>query len=726
MRRGHADVVGRRRTWDGMATSDTRELSWWQRGACFTCLLACLLPTLIGCAGSIPPGKYGVASLDFEGVDEMDEDAIRACLSTSERPRFGLSIGTENEPECSKPPFDASRIPIDLWAWPWTDWPIFDEVLLERDVDRIERWYEARGYYDAVVVDTEVTPDVDAQETAIRITVSEGEPVLVHSITLVGIDHLPLPIQERVAKAMRLHPGERFDEYIYNQSKSDIGRALIEASYALVTIEGHATVDPGKHEARIAFQITPGPSCRFGNVTVEGNRHLPAGPILAAAEIERGKPYSGDKLRDAQNAVYALGAFASVEIVPATETAQSDIDVTIKVVPGRLTRFGIGAGIASGTNGLQVLSADQNIDQWDVHLLFRAEHRNFLGGMRRVEIEDRPRLIFDDAFPRTTPPRPGNLLSVTLRQPAFLEARTTLVAGALSDLGPDPYGGGFDRHDFDTWLGPERHFFGGKLTASSTLHFELYNRLGDQPKQLDYSSMFMQHVLSLDLRNDVRNPRRGLLVSVRFEHGGYFLPGSWNYLRIAPEVRGYVPLPMGMVLATRARIGVMSITGTDIQVPDDGSLNERQLKEAQDLRDLGPVRARLRGGGQNSVRGFRPNTLGDAHQIGGRLFSGGLRQWEASLELRVPITVNFGTAFFVDVGDVSATTRFRFDHPQTTLGFGLRYKTIVGPLRLDMGLLPKALQVFGTDERPFDRPSQNDGVFGLADGAVHLTIGEAF
>jgi hypothetical protein len=181
-----------------------------------------------------------------------------------------------------------------------------------------------------------------------------------------------------------------------------------------------------------------------------------------------------------------------------------------------------------------------------------------------------------------------------------------------------------------------------------------------------------------------------------------------------------------MVLATRARIGVMSIGSTDIQVPDDGSFTDRQLKEAQDLRDLGPVRARLRGGGQNSVRGFRPNTPGDAHQIGGRLFSGGLRQWEASLELRVPITVNFGTAFFVDAGDVSATTRFRFDHPQTTLGFGLRYKTIVGPLRLDMGLLPKALQVFGTDERPVDRPSQKDGVFGLTDGAVHLTIGEAF
>jgi hypothetical protein len=180
-----------------------------------------------------------------------------------------------------------------------------------------------------------------------------------------------------------------------------------------------------------------------------------------------------------------------------------------------------------------------------------------------------------------------------------------------------------------------------------------------------------------------------------------------------------------MVLATRARVGVLSISSSKIQAPDDGSLTEEQLLQAQELRDLGPLRARLRGGGQNSVRGFRANTLGDAEDRGA-LFSGGLRQWEASVELRLPITVNFGTAFFVDVGDVTRELNFRFNHPQTTLGFGLRYKTIVGPLRLDVGFLPHDLQVFGTDRRPANRPSQKGGVFGVADGAVHLTIGEAF
>ena len=79
---------------------------------------------------------------------------------------------------------------------------------------------------------------------------------------------------------------------------------------------------------------------------------------------------------------------------------------------------------------------------------------------------------------------------------------------------------------------------------------------------------------------------------------------------------------------------------------------------------------------------------------------------------------------FVDAGDVSRTSSWRFDHPQTTLGFGLRYRTIVGPLRLDAGFAPRSLQVIGEDQRIRDGLPQSR-LFG-AEGALHFTIGESF
>jgi translocation and assembly module TamA len=135
------------------------------------------------------------------------------------------------------------------------------------------------------------------------------------------------------------------------------------------------------------------------------------------------------------------------------------------------------------------------------------------------------------------------------------------------------------------------------------------------------------------------------------------------------------------------------------------------------------------------VRGYAPNTLGDVFELGNRLDSGGLRQWEASLELRAPITSSFGMVLFMDAGDVSQGKSFRFYDPQTTLGFGLRYKTIIGPVRLDAGFAPAGLQWLGASDDRWRKAYNANGeeltrfpeshLFGT-NGHIHFTIGEAF
>ena len=108
-------------------------------------------------------------------------------------------------------------------------------------------------------------------------------------------------------------------------------------------------------------------------------------------------------------------------------------------------------------------------------------------------------------------------------------------------------------------------------------------------------------------------------------------------------------------------------------------------------------------------------------------FPGGTRSWIASLELRIPLGDSFGVATFIDVGDVDGgssteAAKFRFNHPNTTLGAGLRYKTLVGPIRLDVGFLVPGLQGPRDDS---DQVDYKDPLFRFA-GAVHLTVGEAF
>ena len=692
---------------------------------------------LIGCAGAIPKGRYGVDEFELPGADRIDDAAIKACLATHARERAGPVLGASEEPQCGVPPFDATRIPIDLWAWPWTDWPLYDDAIFTRDLDRIERFYRARGYYDATIAEVKQRKDEEDQTVALEVRVIEGEPVLVREVGVIGLEDLPEGERRRLEEEQQLRVGEPFDEAIYDESKQALLRALRELSFARAEVAGDVTVDPKTRTAGVKYLVKHGPATRIGRVEVSGHEDLPPRAIWGAAGIEENTPFSASALEDAKRAIYELGPFASVDVVEMPREGQPIVDILIKVVPGRRLRYGVGAGLQVGSDGSATttyVTGDPNY--WDLHLLGRIEHRNFLGGMRRISIEDRPRLIFDAAFPRTPTPQLGNLLSIEFRQPAFLEARTSLVASGRWDLGPDPYGGKFFRSDVIASIGPERSFFEGILTWSMTLNLNLFIPEKDSKTEPypPYQVMYVQHAFGVDLRNDPRAPQRGAYFGLNVQHAGYFLPGDWDFIRVQPDIRGYLPLPLGIVLAGRIRIGLLEITESSIYVPSNDEVSPNVGYRTR-LRDLGPIRNRLRAGGPNSVRGYESNTLGDVVRIGDRLDSGGLRMWEASLELRVPLTASIGTVLFADVGDVTHEKRFRLDQPQTTLGFGLRYETLVGPIRLDFAWAPPGLQSIGEDDR--QRIAYDQGGYRTAfpestvwllggEGAVHFTIGEAF
>jgi outer membrane protein assembly factor BamA len=719
---------------------------------------ACVL--LPACA-TIHRHNYGVRSLEIQCTTLMDEEAIKVCLTTQARERTGFLLGPTVAPECNVAPFDATRLPVALWSWPWTEWPIYDDAVFDRDISRINRWYRARGFYNERVVAVTRTPDDPAQKIDLTVKVEEGAPTLTEHIEINGIQALDAKLHRRVQAAIGLKVSERFDETSYDDSKRAIIDVVRDAAYAQANVEGKVLIDAKRRRARVTFDVQLGRRFRFGQVFVEGQGSLPKTPIRGAAQIEQGTPYSLSTLADAKRAIYELGPFASVELEERPRPADGEVDILIKVVPGRLMRFSVGLGMQAGVDPTltPVDTPGYSENVWDLHLLAKVEHRNFLGGMRRVSVEERPRLIFKGPFP-TTPGTTelGNLLIFQFKQPAFIEARTTLSATVRFDRGPDPYGGDYSRSDFLAGLGPERSFFNGKLRLAATINLNVFVPTQKAPPTTNttpsdmtpsdmaepvviqanyypnYFATYMQYTAVVDLRNDPREPRRGAYFGLTVQTSGYLLPSDWNYVRITPDLRGYVPLPLGMVLAGRAHFGFMGITSSRIHVSADDPFGY-----VQRLHDLGPLRQRLRGGGSNSVRGYLPNTLGDVFQLDNRLDSGGLGQWEASLELRAPITASFGAVLFADVGDVSAdkTHLYRFEYPQTTLGFGLRYKTLIGPIRLDAGFAPPNLQVVGGEANDHrSRVAYNaqgeplDGFpqslfFGLP-GAISFTVGEAF
>ena len=719
-----------------------------------------------GCA-EVPAERYGIGRLNLEGVEALDSRALRSCLASSQRERFDLNFGRTTEPTCNQPPFDSTtRVRIPLWKWPWADWPLYDRNVFERDLQRVERWYRARGFYDARVTASTAEPheaalrdrvgedsecerlgDDEGCEVELGIRVEEGEPVLVQSIEMDGVEQVSeldpeetADLQESLRESWKLEVGERFDETYYEQSKQQMLRQLHESGRGCARVTGDVALHPPSHVASVRFTVEPGPETRIGYVSLVGNEDLRAATILAVADIQNGDLYKDTLLESARHAIYALGAFSSVEVIgnprrdaegqcTLDEEGHGVVDVQIRVTPGRRLRYGFGVGIQAGVLGAG--AQQEAVPQWDVHLLGFVEHRNFLGGLRRARFEVRPKVIFSDQFPQIGQgARPGLETRVELRQPAFIEARTTLVFTSRYDLGPDPFLF-FFRHDLDTAIGVRRNFFDGRLSVAIGVHANVYRVAEDFPDNgpyppSNYNLLFLEQVIQLDLRDDTRNPTKGAYFSVEAHESALL---TFDYLRFVPEARAYAPLGP-LVLAGRFRLGWMKI-----------------YREAPGLdpvsAQLGPQRYRLRAGGATSHRGFPPGFLGDPSGDPGVLRkdvdgdgiperleyeflpnSGGLRRWEASLELRVPVNDDFGLAVFGDVGDVNRADEFRFDYLHLALGFGFRYQTIVGPFRVDFGFLIPGAQVVGQDDPPLPTAVRIGRL--RWNGAVHLTIGEAF
>lgn len=747
--------------------------------------LVALFGLCVAACATIPDGRYGVDRLELRGVTRLDPYALRACLATKERDALSIDLSRDPAPTCGAPPFDARRIHLALFRWPWTEWPLYDPNVFERDLSRIERWYRARGYYGTRVLSARSTPPealygtrTATDQMELEVVIDEGEPVRIQSVAMEGGEAL----DEKVGAALltvldKMAPGDRSDEALYDVAKRELLRALRDAGHADAKVEGHVDVDPLARTATLRFKLTPGPLMELGDVCVEGHGKLPPKLILQASDLRPGSPFSESELEDARTRIYQMRVLSEVEIAagrvdPKSGASQFDdpsaaregewlawqeghavapeeaepatiervcrlaqpngekprVPIEIRVKPAKLYRVGVGAGVQIGVeNGQRAINATE---QWDVHLFTYAEVRNFLGGLRRLRIEERPKLIFLAPFPRAENSegergkdvlRLGNNLSLLLEWPAFLEPRTLLRLTAAWDRGPDPYGGKFIRDDFDIGLGPSRGFLRNRLNVTTALHYNPYiprSTFGESERGSDYDPLrderyhllFLQQVLEWDTRNDRASPTRGTYA--RLEVHETMPPSNWDYVRLTPEIREYFPLPYGLVLAVRAGLGWISIYRTDARTAE--------------LSRLGPRPYRLRGGGPYSVRGVQPGALGRLNDQE-RGFPGGTKSWIGSIELRVPLGDSFGIAAFFDAGDVDGGTadkkaRFRFDRPNGTVGAGLRYKTLVGPIRLDVGVLVPGLQ---GDRSDADRVSRKDPLFRFH-GAVHLTIGEAF
>ncbi|MDF2695604.1 MAG: outer membrane protein assembly factor YaeT precursor [Labilithrix sp.] len=678
---------------------------------------------LLAFAGSacyrVPSGKKAVASVSIEGTHDIDDEDLEDSIATRESSRFlGIFDGVIYEYE------------------------IFDQYALRRDLQRIERYLRAQGFYDAHVY----AARVETQGNKVRVTigVDQGEPVLVDSIAIAE----KTPVDEKTRQAIRtaiatvLRIGHRLEEEKFANSESAAVKGLTSTGHAAAKVTRQAEVDLGTHRARLVYTVDPGPLGKFGPVKFEGLGDLPPGPVRRIFGVEEGHRYSSQEIAEGRQALLDLGVFASIDIEEdLAEFERSQVvPITVKAQPAKLRALLLGGGVE-----LDSLKTDAHVQAgW--------QNSNFLGGLRKLDLRYKPGIVlYPTRFPKLLPPTDPlyeHRLAATLRQPAFVEKRTTGFArteyNVYPVLLPQPTEDVLGYHELRGEVGVERTLL-GKLYVSpeydlqANFPFDYIGRVeGVDTLLISYVAI----VTHLDFRDSAVKPRRGVYIGNELQFAGGPLQGDANDVRVQPEIRGFIPLPKKITLALRGSVGFLFPFNyakfSQINFENPGpSRAEESARDYQLLFFRG-----FFGGGPTSNRGYPlrgvgPHDLipylspaGQSGAAGGcnpndpacLLPTGGLSMWEANAEVRFVVSGPFATAVFCDAGDVSPfSVSIRLNRPHLSCGAGARYDTPVGPIRLDIGYRIPGLQypkgsLFELEPTP---------LFGLP-MAIAFGIGEAF
>jgi outer membrane protein assembly factor BamA len=700
-----------------------------------------------GCA-SIPKRRSAIDKVAVRGAKELPASDVAEKVATAPSPKF-----------------------LGLFQGVVYDYELFSRATLQRDLARIERYYRARGYYDAHAVAGLVLETKD-KHVRVEIEVEEGPPVVNVSSRVEGVAGLPKEVVDAVNRAAedKLPPGEPFDEDKFEEAQNAIRRALTDRGYAYAKVDRDAMVDVVKHAAKPVFTVTPDQPAKFGKVVIEGRAsnsavidvEIPENVMRRAIDIDEDEPYSTKAIEDATRALLDLEVFSAVEIepeLPDPPPASHVVPLKVRVEPNRLRHLRLGGGF--------------EFDQLktDLHGLIGWEDKNFLGGLRGFRVDFKPGVVlYPLRLDNITPPTrllPEERLRLQFKQPGFLEARTNLYVQPEFNIFPmlvrssDATASsivGYREVKAATWL--DRSY--GKFYSSVGYALQIENPFTYQGPLDDFLSTLVisypEVIARLDFRDDRVHPRKGVYLAANVQYAGGPFGGTTADWKTQPEVRAYVPVASSVTFATRASVGYLfprnygDIVQYHLADETAGSRAER----SHDIQT-----ALFRGffsGGPSSNRGYptrsiaphgiipflNPTTASQQVAAGcddptSMNFDpvacsvpiGGFSLWELSAELRFQVTGPLSGAVFIDMGDVSPQTAdLRFKRLHLSTGLGARYDTPVGPIRLDIGYRIQPLQVLGYSSE--EAVARADPVAGLPPKllgipmAIAFGIGEAY
>ncbi len=601
---------------------------------------------------------------------------------------------------------------------------LFVESQLSAGVNAIRALYLLRGFA-AVGVRSAVneTDPPGPGEGLVRpvIIIAEGARSVVDEVTITGQEAVPF---DELRPLVRILPGEPFYEPKIVEARDALVLEYLNRGFAAASIVPKVQVSEDRLRVSLTFTIQEGPQTIVDHILIVGNNKTDSDVILRELQFRPGQPLGLQEQFESRRRLSALGLFRRVRITELPHGSSNRHDVLVTVEEAPATTFGYGGGLEGAQRSFPTGpegQAEEHVE-FAPRGFFDISRRNLFGANRSVSLYARVSLRSknpsgDDETDVTELGFQEYRVVGTYRQPRWFGPNDLTVTAVIEQGARTSFN--FRRRgvnvDVIRPLSPSVRV-SGRYSFSNTRTFD--EQLSEED-QATIDRLFPSVRLSgfsgavaRDTRDDVLEPTRGMFVSGEGSVAARALGGEVGFMKT--YVQGFafrrLPKTQRVVFAARASVGLADGFEREVTPTDaDGVPIPGPPVVVEDL----PASERFFAGGDTTIRGFALDRVGAPNTISSNGFpTGGNAVLILNGELRFPIWKDLGGVMFVDGGNVfRRVTEFDIGELRGSAGFGIRYRSPVGPIRFDMGFKMFRKEIAGVLE---DR------------AAFHFSLGQAF
>lgn len=526
------------------------------------------------------------------------------------------------------------------------------------DERKLQDALKSQGRFAAEV---SATVDESVSPVVVRFTVSSAEPFLLDAADVELADAsgpvgFTLPGPHELGLSLG---APALSKEIVSAGKTVLDTFMNHGYPFAVVARQRVLADFSARTVHVTYVVKPGPHANFGPTRFSGLKDVRQSFAESFIPWKEGEEYKQEQVASLRQKLLDLGLFATVEVA-----AEKDVDdqgraaVTVRVTERKQRT--IKAGITYKTDegpGASVF--------W--------EHRNLWGQGEKLRLN-----LAASAINKT--------FEANFEKPEFYMQKQQFLAGfKLTDQDTKAYHG----QNISTQVGLGRTL-SDTLKANAGVGYRGSRIQSDaanpQENNKRWQLVFVPLQLTWNTRDDVLDPKKGLYLDVNAAPYLDTQGRDLNFGKAEISAAHYLRL-----LATPELIFALR-----------GSLGTIFGAQARDI----PPDLRFYAGGSASVRGYGYQLVGP---LRGSKPLGGDSIFDFGSELRLQVTERIGVVAFLDGGNVSER---QFSPISDGLlfgtGLGLRVKTPIGPLRLDVAM-------------PLERRPKVDAPF-----QFYISLGQAF